>query len=106
MASIIIAIVAAIGTLGTAIYQYRAERSRTAAEADIGRETLIDARINAHLTRLDQEVEQLQTRNLQLEQRMRHMQDQLDAAIAYVRLNGLAWPPPDDWPTPPDGWHS
>ena len=93
MTAIIIAVIAAVGSLAAATYQYRAERQRAHAEADVGRETLIDARINAHLQRLDDEVEELRKRNKDLAGRVEELAHQLDVAIAYIQANNLPWPP-------------
>lgn len=94
------AIGAVVVAVGTALRQYLKERSQTKLEHSTGRETLIDARINAHFERLDSRVDELERENRELEARVHEMSIKLDAAIAYIRLNNLPWPPPEGWGVP------
>jgi predicted nuclease with TOPRIM domain len=85
---------AAAVALITAVRQYRAEKHRNRLEEWTGRESIIDARINAHLERLDEEVRELRERNQELEEKVQILAEQLAAAVKYIRENDLDWPPP------------
>lgn len=84
---------AAVVALVTAVRQFRADKHHQQLEDWTGRETVIDARINSHLERLDREVSDLLRRNQDLEERVRLLAEQLAEAITYIQTNGLPWPP-------------
>jgi outer membrane murein-binding lipoprotein Lpp len=98
---IAIAIVSLTGLAISGFFQWRTAKNNSDKERQISRSQtsldsakLLDGRINAHLDRLDREVEALHEENKALKEELRRINDRLDMAIGYIRLNNLPWPPP------------
>ncbi len=82
----ILATVAALSTLWAARQQYK----NRAMEVSTDMATLVDKRIQAELSRLDDEIKNLKDRVRHLE----GVEAEYDTAVMYMRLKGLPWPPP------------
>lgn len=104
-------IAGAVAVLATAILGYlqwrTAKRTQDheieAAEIEqtVAMARSMDERINAHFTRLELAVGVAEAKIALLERRFDTLQHRFDRAVAYIRENGLPWPPPGEEELPP-----